>query len=374
MPGLATFSDFLLATKVTRITAPNDILNDAVRNSYLLSEMLKGRGDARSEVIQNGSSIKDDIMLSSSGTFGFYSPNAEFSPQDVDTLTSISQGWRFAKTFYGYNDETIALNMGNSENVWINLKQKYQQQARTDMMNGMEDALWAVPVYSTMEQGSGDNPPAYSIPAYVNEATNGVWPGFTLKQGQNPSTVTGWRPAQESYDPANVADEASGLLAAFDAMYLDVKFESPDEGSQYFENDRLRRMKIITNKNGHKIYKRLLRAGNDFFRQGAQDPEYNNPRYAGIPIKYIATLDTAALEITSQTTASGAAWPATKPRFYWLNLEFLFPIWHSTGYMEQVGPIAGGITQPFSHAVYFRNWYNLFCRSLKRQGIVYPSA
>lgn len=368
MPGLLTYSDFVKATKVAKITGLNEILNDAVFNTYTIGEMLKGRTEE--EVLQAGQSIKDTIQLSEAGTFEFYSPNPEFSPTDDDVLVDISEGWRFSKVHYGFSDETISLNHGTSEDVYVNLKHKYEQQCRTDNMNGSERALWAVPVTGTMESGSGDAPPFYSFPAFVNEGTNGVWPGWTTIEGLNPSTEERWRCQQSTYDSTQPADEAAGILAAFDEMFLKVQFESPEESSQYFETDRLRRMKIFTNRDGHKIYKRLLRSGNDRFIS-PQDPAYNNPLYAGIPVRYIAMLDTALLEIVANV-ATGIAYPTNKPRFHWLNFNYLLPIYHTKGYMEQVGPIPGGITMPFSHAVYYRTWMNIFCRSRQRQGIVSP--
>jgi hypothetical protein len=372
MAGIPTFADFLLATKVHKITGAKEILSEAVKHTYMIAELLRNRDEAATRIVRGGQSIKDTIQLTDHGTFGFYAPNPEFQPRDTDVDKDVSAGWRFAKVDFGFSDEIIELNDGDPEDTYLDLKHSKQQACRVDMMNGMENALWAVPVYATMEQGTGENPPAYSIPALVNEATNGVWPGWTNILGLDPSTEERWRPQQVSYDSGNPQDEASGLLAAFDEMFLLARFEAPEDG-QYFENDRLRRMKIITNRHGHKLYKRLLRSAQDQFRQGPQDPNYNNPVYSGIPLRYIATLDTALLEITSQTTATGAVWPAAKPRYYWLNLEYLFPIYHKKGYMQQVGPIAGGINQPFSSAVYFRTWYNLFIRSRQRQGIVFPA-
>ncbi len=367
MPGIPTFADFLVATKTTKITSATEILNDAVKNTYLLSDMLRGRG--YTEFIKTGSRIKDTIRLTDAGSFEFYQPNATFNPMDRDTLTDVTEDWRFAKTDFGFNDETITLNEGNPEDIYVDLKQKYRMDASTDMMNGIEDALWATPNISTMESGTGTSPPAYSIPVFATEdgqTFNAAWNGTVM--GVTPATEPRWRNKVESYDSANKADEENGILAAFDKMYLDVKFESPDSASEYFENDRLRYMKILTNRDGHTSYKRLLRGGNDQFGAGPSDPEYNNPRYSGIPIKYISSLDTALLD-----PATGAAWPSGKPRYFWINCMYVFPIFHSLGYLEQIGPIPGGIQQPFSHAVYFRTWYNLFCRSRQRQGIVIPA-
>lgn len=368
MPALVTYSDFLKATKVAKITGTEEILNDAALNTYLFAEMMRGKGPE--EIVQAGQSIKDTIQLSEAGTFEFYNPNPEFNPTDDDVLTDTSEAWRFSKVHYAYSDETIALNNGTSEDVYVNLKKQKEQSAKVDLWNGIERALCAVPVAGTMESGTGDNPPFYSLSAFINEGTNGLWPGFTTIMGVNATNEDRWRCRQVSYDSTNIASEDNGILAAMDDIFLQVKFEAPEDSSQYWENDRLRAMKILTNKDGHKKYKRLLRAGNDRF-VSPQDPAYNNPTYSGIPVKYIATFDTAALEIVANA-ATGAAWPVGKPRFMFANFQYLVPVFHAKGYMEQVGPVPGGITMPFSAAVYYRNWMNIFCRSRLRQGIVFP--
>jgi len=367
MPGVPTFADFLAATKTHKITTADEILNDAVKNTYFMSEMLKNQEYSR--VVRTGSSIKDTVKLTKAGSFEFYQPNATFSPQDRDTLTDVELDWRFAKTDFGFNDETITLNEGNPEDIYVNLKTKYRMDATTDMHDGLEEALWGKPNFSQMENGSGEAPPAYSFPAFITEdqqTFDASWTGNVM--GVDPATEDRWRNQRAQYDETNPAGEENGILAAFDDIFLDVKFESPDTSSAYFVDDRLRKMKIVTNKDGHTLYKRILRGGNESFKS-PEDPEYNNPRYAGIPVRYVSELDTALLDPNT-----GAAYATGEPRFFWINLMFLFPIFHTRGYMEQVGPIPGGITQPFSHAVYFRVWYNLFCRSRQRQGIVVPSS
>lgn len=371
MPAISTFTDFLLATKTTRITGKREILNDAVKNVYLIGEMIRSRDET--EMIRTGSRIKDDIRLTPAGSFGFYNPNAEFNPQDRDTLTTISLDWRYAKTDYGYNDETITLNEGNPEDVFVDLKHKYRMDAATDMMDGLEDALFAVPDQDLMESGAGDEPPAYSIPAFVTEnglTFNAAWTSTVM--GADPDLLDRWRNQFVTYDSLDPFNSTEGIIAAFDEMFLEVKFESPEgDSNEYFENDRLRMMKIITNKDGQNLYRQALRAANDSYMGAGNpsDPSYNRPMYSGIPVKYVSTLDTALLD-----PATGAAYPAGKPRYFWLNCMYLFPIFHSLGYMEQVGPVPGGIRQPFSSAVYFRTWYNLFCRSRQRQGIVIPAS
>lgn len=367
MPGVLTYTDFLIGTKVAKITSPNEILNEAQRNTYLLRDMLSAQ--TPSKIVRAGQRIKDTIKLSQAGSFSWYVPNATFTPRDRDTLVDIFIDWRFAKTDYAYSDEIIALNEGTSEDVYVNLKHSKQQDAAIDMMEGLEDSLWARPVFSTMEQGMGEDPPMFSVPVFVTESGqgfNGSWGNVIM--GLDSSVEERWRNQVESYDATAPLDEALGILPAFDAMWLKVKFESPDTASQYWEDDRLRAMKILTNRDGHVMYKRALRAGNDRF-VSPQDPAYNEPRYNGIPVKYIATLDTAPL-----TPTSAVPWAAGEPRFYWLNCYYLMPVFHPYGWMEQVGPVHGGIQQPFTNAVYFRSWLNLFCRSRQRQGMVIPAS
>lgn len=364
MPLIPTFTDFLVGTKTHKITSPTDILNEAVKRTYFLAEMVKGKDVG--EIVRTGQSIKDTIQLHDGGSFQFYSPHARLDPIDVDTLQDVEIGWRFACTHYAYSDEIIGLNEGNGEDVYVSLKKKYRQQAMTDLWNGMEEALWAVPNAASMEAGSGTDPVSYSIWALVNDQANGLASGFTTKFGINPTTEDRWRPNLATYDAGNLGDETNGLFAAFDEMWLECRFEAPDTKEDYFENDRLRKMKIVTNKDGMKKYRQQLRAANDRL-VSPQDPAYNAPVYSGIPVKYVAQLDSALLD-------SGSAWAAGEPRFLWLNLEYLFPIWHAKGYMEQVGPKDGGMNQPFSSAVFYRTWFNLFARSLQRHGCIYPAA
>lgn len=364
MSQITTFGDFLLATRERKITPPKDILNDAIaQNTYMIGEMM--RGQEVSLVVQGGSKISDRIKLDNSNTFEFYTPNQRFNPTSVDTLTTIEANWRFAKAHYSYSEEEIELNDTGGLQQFVDLRTKYEQDAYTDMYDGLEASVWAVPSTSEMETAGGQRP--YSLPAFVSEDTTNFHPtGWTTILGTDPATSTRWRNSVETFTPSALDDQDTGIIAAFDRMFLNLEFRSPDQASQYFENDMLRRMKIITNKDGHTIYQRILRAGNDRF-VSPQDPAYSSPVFNGIPVKYISSLDTAALY-------SGAAAATGSPRYYWFNFNFLFPVFHKRRYMTQKGPIEGGVEQPFSAAVYFNLYFNQFIRSRRRQGIVSPAA
>ncbi len=370
MPALVTFTDFLLATQEKVITPSMDILNDAVKNSYILKTSLRGRGD--DEVFQGGSRLTDRIMLEDNGSFQFYEPNQEFNPTTAQVLTKISVNWRFVKSDYSYTDEEILLNEGGTEVVFKKLKRSHEQASQTAMFNGMEDACWAFPSASSMEADAGKV--AYSIPAFIDElgsTANYRWPGFTTIMTVDPAAESRWRNQISRYNSATPYDQDDGIIAAFDDQWLAVMFESPDTASEYFENDLLNKMKILSNRDGVVMFKRALRALNDR-TVSPQDPSYNDPVYSGVPVKYISTLDTALLDQTA-ASSTPAAWSAGSPRYYFLNFEYLFPIYHSDRYMSTVGPIPGGPKQPFSSVVYKNTYYNWFLRSRQRQGIVTPA-
>jgi hypothetical protein len=62
-----------------------------------------------------------------------------------------------------------------------------------------------------------------------------------------------------------------------------------------------------------------------------------------------------------------------QPRYFFVNFEFLFPVYHGSATCMETDPINGGHQQPFSWVVYVDIWYNWFCRSRYRQGIVVPA-
>lgn len=363
---VGSYTDFLLSMKSHRISSPKDILNEVPRNTYIMRELLNSTPPKK--MLRGSRAIQDDIMLDGTSTFRFYLPHPTFTPQDQDVLSTIAVGWRFAVTHYGYSDELIGLSEGDTEDVFVDYALSKKQAAATDMWEGMENAVWADPDFGGMESGTGLNPPAYSFLAMVNERTNGLAPGWTTKMGVNPALKNGrWTPSQVAYDAANWQDDETGLLAAMDEEFIRLQYKSPQAGSPYFEDDDIRKMKIYTNLRGVKRHKAAMRAGNDNYSP-RNDTGYPTGHHSGVPIDYITALDTANADLTA-----GTPWAADRPRYLFLNLKYIYLCFHRMGYMQQVGPKDGGMHTPFSHAVFFRNWYNLFFRSMKRHGIVYPA-
>jgi len=362
MPSLQAFNDFVLATGVKVATSPDEIVNDAVKNTYMLGRMLKGRDAAES--VQSGQQIVDRIQLNDVGTAEFYQPNEDLDIQNVQSLISINVNWRFIADQYAYTEQEITLNSGDPQTYYKNLLKAKRQACETSLYNKMEDALWSQPSNSGMESSGGKIP--FSIPALIT--ADGLAPaGFTTLLGVNPSTEPGWQNQTENYDPDNVTDTQTGLVRAMDRMWHKVRFIAPRGGMQeYFENDLLQKMVIATNLDGITLIQSLTRDANDRLT-----PANNlgwvagNVAYAGLPIEYISTLDTALVN-------NGAPMETGRPFFYYINLNFLYPIYHSDKYMTEREPMANP-RQPFSWVVWKTTYYNIFMRSRKRQGLITPA-
>jgi hypothetical protein len=351
--ALPSFADFVLATKAHKITPSTEILNECARRTYLLAMMLKGRGNE--EVVQAGSKIIDHIQLKKMNNAGFYRPNQNLQPRGVDTLTPISCPWRFHQGNYGWSEEIIKLNMSNGgdpADIYTRLKTSWEQACQLDIWDSMEDALYATPDTNEMEADGGLVP--YSIPTFITD--DGLAPaGFTTVEGINPTNESRWRNQTDSY---TVADKAGTLYASFDRMWRKLSWKrikgfNAGVGSPATKNDKLI---ILSNGEGRDLYTSLNRDANDRLRK-ANDAGYgDDPTYNDIPVEYIEQLD--------------SIFTAGSPKFDWLNLDYIFPVYHSDKFMDETPPIRGSINQPFSFALYKNTYYNLMCRSRRRLGRV----
>lgn len=379
MPGLPSFADFMSATRDVKLTSKQELLNEASKRTYLLGAMSRGRGIA--DTFKGGKQLTERIMGDDNGSFHFYNPGEEESNTGADVLRSATFDWRFAMAKYVFFDEETELNQGD-EDAYIDLKMDYEQQAMTSNFNGMENALWATPNATTMEtNATGNTPkPAMSLPVFNNEFASGLPTGFTTIGTVDPTVDTFYKPNRTGYTAANIASTAAtvsdSLLAAMDDMWLSMKFEKLEGATQYFENDDLKKMKIVTNRDGHKTMSRLLRALNNRLAPDKSDPAYSDPMYNGYPITYIETLDTAAIYSGAAVGGSHTSGVANTgyPRIHWYNFKYIYPVFHTKRYLF---PILkdGGATLPTGHVMFYNTWYQLVCRSRRRGcGTVYPSA
>jgi hypothetical protein len=150
----------------------------------------------------------------------------------------------------------------------------------------------------------------------------------------------------------------------------------------------MNRQMILCSRIGINNYKQALRASNDTL-VSYQDPAYNAPTYSGIELMYCSNLDTAAIypsgatartnhstdiaaaSTTTGATEEGASVIDSGARYWWVNGNYLTPIFHSRRYFEK-HEVLRHPNQPFTYVQVVDCWWNLFCNSRQRQGIVAP--
>jgi hypothetical protein len=330
-------------------------------------------------------------MFDESSTFQFYKPNETFTWSQPQVLTEWSADWRFANDHMAFTDQQIELNFGpgmsqaHQRGVFKDLMKTIEMRAWTSMLNGIEDQLFKAPVAADMEAAAGDQP--YSVPAFVNEETNGNFFSLATPTGSTPWTtvenVSGtneanWRNQQAFYDSATVNDD-NNIISNFDDMFFLTKFQNPGTKEEYFENDDLFAQFIACSRKGINVYKQLMRESQDtYVTSSRQDPAYNMPQYSGIDLQYVDNLDsellyaaeTATAPLVAEVVATGVG-EASGPRYYWLNGKYLHPVFHTTRYMQKHKAMRHP-NQPYTTIVPMDCWYNIVCRSRRRQGIVSP--
>lgn len=364
------------------MSSKDEIINEAQLRTYMLSIFLRGRGAA--DVFKSGSKIKDEIMFDEANTFQGTRPGQTHTWSNPQVQTEWETNWRFYIDHMAWTDQEIELNDYDSLTVdaKVSLHKKIrrskEQRMWTSIFNGMEARMWAEPVYADMEVDNGLH--AYSIPAFINEETNGVYWNATsnLLQNINAATESKWQCQQVTYDYDDFLDidrSGDGLVDGFDDVWLQAKFDTPDfsMGQMAFESDAMTRQHIVTGRNGMLKFTSALRSLNDR-TVSPQDPSYGQPTYRGVPLKYISTLDTAALYAgPNSTRVTESAATVNGPRYYFINSKYLRVFFHDKYYFKRKAPMVHP-NQPDTTIQPCNVWWNLVARSLQRQAILYPVA
>ena len=443
MPSIQTFNDFMTATGPSYLTSADAVINEAVKNTYAFSRLLKGK--TREQTVQGGTEIRDVIMFDDSRTYGHYQPNDTFTWRNPQVTDYIRCPWRFHIDHMSWTDAEVELNTGetaaSTKVAYKRLKRIKEQRMWTSMLNGMEEDLWAVPSIAQMEDETGKLP--YSLPFFLTEIASNFSAGGIGHRGTAPFTASSnasttvmrispftenrWTNIVELYNCRATAltpigpnwgdinttaltsntvynqaatganttftPAVSNLFNAMDLMFMRLKYEAPSTRQQYFENDQLNRQMILTSRQGVQNYRNALRLSNDTL-VSYQDASYSSPMYSGIDVTYCSDLDTAAIypasssavaqtlvgyngvaiangAFTNFDTELGVNTIVRAPRYYFVNGNYLTPIFHARRYFKQ-HPVLNHPNQPFSYVQPVDCWSNLFCNSRQRHGVVAP--
>lgn len=438
MPAITTFNDFMTSTGPSYLTSADQVINEAVKNTYAFSRLLKGK--SREQTIQGGTEIRDVIMFDDSRTYDHYQPNDTFVWRNPQVTDYVRAPWRFHIDHMSWTDAEVELNTGetaaSTKVAYKRLKRIKEQRMWTSMLNGFEEDLWAVPSIANMESDNGKLP--YSLPYFLTEiaqnfggalGVRGTAP-YTASSNTattvmriSPFTENRWTNIVELYNCESAAatpvstqwakvntsaltantvyaqgttytPAVSNLFNAMDLMFMRLKYEAPSTRQQYFENDNLNRQMILTSRAGVQQYRNALRLSNDTL-VSYQDAAYSSPAYAGIDVTYCSDLDTAAIfpavasaaptqslsgynartaangGFTAFGTETGSETIVQAPRFFFVNGNYLTPIFHSRRYFKQ-HEVLRHPNQPFTYVQPVDCWSNLFCNSRQRHGVVAP--
>jgi len=435
MPSIQTFNDFMTTTGPSYLTSADAVINEAVKNTYAFSRLLKGK--TTEQTVQGGNEIRDVIMFDDSRTYDHYQPNDTFTWRNPQVTDYVRAPWRFHIDYMTWTDAEVELNGGDSSAgtkvAYKRLKRIKEQRMWTSMLNGFEEDLWAPPSAAQMEDETGKLP--YSLPYFITEV-GGNLGGALQRRGTRPFTAaantsttvmrldplteTRWTNIVEIYDSSlrNPTASAWGtptaltltsntvyaqngaetislgtLFNAMDLMFMRLKYEAPATRAEYFEKDNLNRQMILSSRSGVQLYRNALRLSNDTL-VSYQDASYSSPQYAGVDVTYCSDLDTASIYPAHSTTvtqttvgyngvvAASGAFSAfgieegvntivKAPRYYFVNGNYLTPIFHAKRYFK-THDVLRHPNQPFTYVQPVDCWSNLFCNSRQRHGIVVP--
>jgi hypothetical protein len=387
----STYASFVLDTGPNLMTGPGARHAAVSRLNYETQGFL-ARGKPMSRVVKGGQYLTDQLLLS-------LTPRAEnigildsTTPAITETGVMASAYWRIMRTHIAWDERIRALNAGGSVGTdggfqtYKTMKDNDYQEMNIDLANKIDDNLWAQPISADMEGASGKNP--YSIPALVNEFTNGLpnttatgTTAWTILKGMTAATTTGfsnYAPQRFSYNNVNVASP-SNLIAAFDLAYEKLNFKAPPTNKQYFDDNSgllPAQMFIACSPEGTVKLKQLCRNSQDRW-DTPSDAYGGRPTYAGVPVVSVALLTTASIYPTGTSGAYGSETSTSNtnagPRYFLINSNDLDLVVKEDWFMRPSDP-QSQYGNPNRIAIFFETMSNLWARKRRTHGIVYPTA
>lgn len=396
------FSMFMLTTGPAFLKNDESIINAVVRNSYLLPRFMEGK-DA-DFLLQGGTQIQDIIYLNEDSDAEFYkSDQQDFSYRNQQVGTQWNAPWRFLKNSTSWTDHEVGLNESGSLSDRIGRFHRFKRIQRLKFMNlwttqihKMEDALFATPNTTQMEDGAGALP--YSLFAFITTPTsfaaatsgtnNGLPNGWSTVQGITPSTTAGtpgsrWRNQQAAY-VTTATPTAANFWSGMRELHSKCRFERLPRFGSFSEPTRSPSFYAVSLW-GLIMAESFMRTDQDAYLAGRQDPAYPSPMFHGVPFVYCSGLNSAtyingigdSLFYNEQGgVASGSATTGNHsagPRVLAINGQVLNMIMHRDRVFYRVPPFSPD-RQPFLKVMVTNTWYNLVCQNRRELGVLGPVA
>lgn len=396
---LTLFNNFVESTGPAYIKPPEEVINDAqLHRTYSIASLMAGdRG--KKMMYDGGSEIRFATFYETGGRTRFHQPGATQTWAQPQKVVHGRAAHRYAISDMSWNLQAAEHNLGSTPDFqrYFNYKAQLEQMAYTDIWDFLESHVWSEPDATEMETlAGGDQGKMYSIPAFINEYTSGLYnrgggagTAFSTLHGIDPTSTdkgqnrfTHQTAVYSNSNTLATQDSTSSILGAFEKMWKKVHFEKPPSNGDAYSNPAYNNQQIFTSEQGQTAYASTLRAFQDqFVIEGRQDPAYPDPAFNFIPVKYVSALGTATLypnhttpESATDNVAENGSVTGTRvgPRFYWINSNYLHPFFHKDYFFAR-GGVREHFNDPDTFVVPIRVWGNLMCTSRIRQGLVSPS-
>lgn len=378
------FPAFFNATRASKLTGVDYILNQAQKNSYPMMMLIRGQNPF--SMVQGGSSITELYKSSDTGTFGAFNPGERASINIVDTSKTLTFYWRFYRSHVAWTDEEFLLNTKGGQFAQVKRFRDLKEADRvSEHLRGFDNLLFARPNGDTMEAASaGSGGACFSLPCFITENSNrylppsSVWSQSTVGGG-NPSTDSNWRPRRNTYVHTTPDDPNVGIFAAWDSILLDMQYEAVPEASAATQAATSSDLVCFTNKDGVIRLTQSARAAQDKWVKPNDAGSFGQPTFDGIPIVRAPQLDTELLEVDgygSSADYTGAAYTSGKPRYYIVNKKNAHPVFadEGAGGVLNAEPAARDpVNYPDLTVVWTKTFLNLAFNSRNRHGIICPA-
>lgn len=395
MPRLSfeNYPDFWVATRPAILTAKEFINNLARETRYPIFELVKGQDPFNA--CQGGSKIEDIVQVRETGTFAFTSPAEARKIRIVNTDIKLEWDWRQASAHVGYTESEYKKSTRGGEKVQVKtFTTKKRNNLRSDVLSGLNAAVWGRPDYTYMEAAGvttlpeGENPKAYSLLAILSEDPSRfappvqnaagfagpVWNGTTLFGRERQLAQNFWlRNQQTFYKQNQLADPFNGILNAFDRGKLKIEYEPVPQGGDNMKEAKLGDVVIYTNADGYTTMQTLYRNGQDRFTR-RDDAAVEGFAFDGMPFCHVPRWDVENLEQTVGPNAAyqGRPWDAGKPRFAFVNKRHTRPVFDENDMWREKAPMPVSSTQSDTMVVWAFLDYQIVSNAPNRNLFVAP--
>ena len=379
------FNTLMESTTSPFLTGSSSFVNDVMQQSYIGSAFMAGKGETK--IIQSGPKIKDRIFLEGVDSYEEYNPGEKMNFDNPQTHDTWETEWAHYRDHMMWTEEEILKNAPDglkktaSMTALKDVKAQKHQRLHTSIANGIDRALFATPNLNRMESAtSTDKRSAQSIPMLINEETNGLFNyastgTFTTKQGISPTRRPNWDNYRTTYDHDLPNDDNNGIIAVMNKAFRRLEYVAPNKFQQSFDATTPKnRFLTLTGNGGYDLFESALRnKGETYFTRGPANTDYGDISPGGIPMLRYAPLDDKPLYADGANLVTWDAATRVGPRYYLFDLNHIMLVFHRTKYLEFRAPKEPS-DQPETWVQPVICWKNLVVSSLRRHGIVFPSA